>query len=237
MDKKKLVLLFSGIFITGRLLAAEVVNVPVDQLFIPQGFDSNDNVEVVVSGHLPNLCYKSPYIRIVSKNDKEIVLKVEATYQAPADQSCAEMIVPFLETFSLGILDSGNYKVKVNALADAGQNANLKIAEATSNAVDQFIYAQVDYIEKSSSSRTVILAGYNPSECLELEKIVVEHNGKDTFSILPIMRQTSDFCPMKMVPFKYEVEVPKVLAADIVLLHVRSLEGKSVNTAFPNYLH
>jgi hypothetical protein len=48
------------------------------------------------------------------------------------------------------------------------------------------------------------------------------------------MKQNSDFCALKMVPFEYDVIVPSKLKSDKVLLHVRSMEGKSINSIFLN---
>ena len=45
--------------------------VPVKNIFSPEGFDSNDNVEVIVEGHLPNLCHKTP-MKTVSINGNSI---------------------------------------------------------------------------------------------------------------------------------------------------------------------
>ena len=39
---------------------------------------------------------------------------------------------------------------------------------------------------------------------------------------------------MKMVPFSYDMEVPSNLNAAKVLLHVRVMDGKSVNSIFNN---
>ena len=46
------------------------------------------------------------------------------------------------------------------------------------------------------------------------------------------MKQINDFCPMKMTPFAYDIEVPKTLNKARVLLHVRGMDGKSINSIF-----
>ena len=43
----------------GACFGASNVLVPVDNVYSPKGFDANDNSEVIVSGFLPNLCYKN----------------------------------------------------------------------------------------------------------------------------------------------------------------------------------
>ncbi len=234
---KKLSYFFILWIVTTLAYAAGPVSVlaPVDDLFIPIGFDSNDSAEIIVTGHFPNLCYKSPQTKVVF-DGKKINVTVEALrYQD--DTICAEIIVPFIETVSLGILNKGKYDIIVNVNTPWEKEQELEINESTSNSIDDFIYANVEFVEKTLTSRTVILRGHNPSDCLVLDEIEVVSNKLDTYSILPKMKRISDFCPMKMVPFSYELEVPKEgLNKDIILLHVRVMDGKSVNSIFPNYI-
>lgn len=208
--------------------------VPVDHVYSPIGFDSNDSTEVVVEGFLPNLCHKSPKTKVEINGDT-INIKLTSLYYDSTTYFCPEMIVPFTETVSLGLLDKGNYKIVVNGKTPYEATSKLKIAEATSDAIDEFTYAYVDYVEKAApASKTVKLKGYNPSDCFALEKIDYVSNGEDTYSILPKMKQIRDFCPMKMMPFEYEFKVPNELQRSKVLLHVRTMYGKSVNTVFAN---
>lgn len=208
--------------------------VPVDHIFTPAGFDSNDNVEIVVTGYLPNLCYKAPKSTVEVKEGK-----IEVTVKAiknPLDMSlCPAMIVPYIEYINVGVLDKGKYKVAVNENSNWEKISSLYIAEATSSAIDEVVYANVDeVVRKSLTNRKVVLKGYNPSDCFELKEIAVLDNGEDTYSILPRMKQIRDFCPKKMIPFTYEFDVPEKLEADKVLLHVRVMDGRSVNAFFFN---
>ena len=207
--------------------------VPVKNIFSPEGFDSNDNVEVIVEGHLPNLCHKTP-MKTVSINGNSIDIKVTALHYHDSNPFCPQVIVPFLETVSLGVLDKGDYKITVNGKTIFEKEGSLSINESTSDAVDEHVYARVNYIEKTEGSRIVKLKGYNPSDCFVLDKIEVINNGKDVYSILPQMKQVRPDCPMEMLEFEYEVEVPNDLKSDRVLLHVRAMKGKSVNTIFNN---
>lgn len=229
-----LVSLLSGSFALAAGSAPVKVSVPIDHVYSPKGFDSNDDTEVIVSGYLPDLCHKSPSARYRVDGNK-IKITVEALRYADPDMACAEILVPFVESVHVGILDKGNYDIEVNAQTPFEQKSNIMINESTSNAVDDYIYANVSYVEKSFGSRTIQLKGYNPSDCLVLEGISFVSNEKDTYSVLPKMKKVSDFCPMKMTPFTYEAEVPSDIKESRVLLHVRAMDGRSVNTIFPNY--
>jgi hypothetical protein len=210
------------------------IEVPVEHVYAPVGFDTNDRTEIVVEGFLPNLCYQSPKTS-VEVIGNEIKIKLTSLYTEPSPYFCTQMIVPFTETVKIGLLNKGNYKLTVNGRASEESANQLIVTEAMSNAIDSYSYAYVEYIERTQgNSRIVKLKGYNPSDCFELEKIDYISNGIDAYSILPKMKQVSSFCPMKMVEFEYDFEVPNDLNRKKVLLHVRTMNGKSVNTIFSN---
>lgn len=209
------------------------VMVPIEDVYSPKGFDSNDNSQIIVSGYLPNLCHRAPK-SIVKMEEGKVDIKIVSLKYDPSNPYCPEMIVPFVEAIDLGVMDKGVYDIVVNGKSIFEKRASLQIDEASSDAVDEYVYAGVEYIEKSAGSRRVILKGYNPSDCFVLDEIEVLDNEKDVYSIKPKMKQVSDFCALKMVPFEYDFIVPDKLQADKVLLHVRSVQGKSVNSIFLN---
>lgn len=224
-----------GLLSSAIALASTPVEIliPVEHIYVPKGFDSNDNTEVVVSGYLPNLCHKAPK-SVVTVKGSTIDIKIMALKYETSNPFCPEVLVPFVEPVNVGLLNKGLYDIVVNGESIYKKEAKINIDESTSNAVDDHIYANVDYVEKTEGSRTVTLVGYNPSDCFILDEVNSVSNDVDTLAVLPKMKQISDFCPMKMIPFKYEMEVPSTLKMDKILLHVRAMDGKSVNTLFDN---
>ncbi|MDD0854305.1 hypothetical protein HBN50_14425 [Halobacteriovorax sp. GB3] len=210
-------------------LAVGVRSVPVDNLFAPMGFNSNDNVEVVVSGFLPNLCYKDLRINPIVEGNR-IKIDVKANDLSAPDVVCGEMIVPFLEEVQLGVLDQGWYDVEVNGEI----NNEIYIEEAIDDAIEDEVLANVEVVVKDEYSRIIKLKGHNPSSCYEFEAFEVIDNGKDVYSVSPIMKKVSEFCPMKMVPFELEFEVPNDLKSDRLLIHVKSMYGNNLNSLFNN---
>ncbi len=225
-------LLISGAAMAGDSMVE--VPVPVDHVYAPAGFDSNDHAEVMIAGYLPNLCYKAPK-SVVKVNGNKINISIRANKIRSGLGFCASVIVPFIENVNIGLLDQGKYNLAVNENSPYERKADMKVAEASSNSVDENIYANVSEIVRvSDQSRRVQLKGYNPSDCFELKEIQVIDNGSDVFSVLPKLSQLRDHCPKKMVPFVYEFSVPESLAAPQVLLHVRVMDGKSMNALFNN---
>lgn len=206
--------------------------VPVTHVFVPSGFDANDNVEVVIQGFLPNLCHRAPTAHVKVQGQKIEIMMSSLVYKLKSE-SCGQMIVPFTETVSLGVLGKGEFHMVINSNSPWEKNESLQITEAKSDSIDEFSYAYVTYIEKESApTGHVLLRGYNPSDCYVLDNITYQHNGKDTYSVLPKMKQIRDLCPMKMVPFEYLWKVPEDLNRNEVLLHVRTMNGKSVNDLY-----
>jgi glutaredoxin-related protein len=208
-------------------------SLPVEHIYAPAGFDTNDNTEVAVTGHLPNLCYKAPKSTVTLVDDK-IVVTVKATKNVNAMGFCANVKVPFVEYIKIGVLDKGQHKIAVNEATRWETFSKIFVAEASSNSIDEVVYANVDEVVRVEDSRKVLLKGYSPSDCFELKEIEIKDNGVDTYSILPKMKQIRANCPMKMIPFTYEINVPEKLEADKVLLHVRVMDGRSVNAFFNN---
>lgn len=228
------VLLTAGLSFNALAILPEVVEAPIDHVFIPNGFDNNDNVEIVVTGKFPNPCYSRNAYDIKVHND---VIKISVTSLSmddPAYTKCEPLKIPFTEVVNLGNLQGGNYQVVVNEGGTYEQKDSIKIGTASSNSVDENIYAMVDYIETGftgGASGDAILIAQSPSPCLVLDRVDYRTNGKDTLSVLPIMKKISSNCPEKRerleIPIKFE---PSHFKSNVMLLFVRTIEGRSVNS-------
>lgn len=218
-------IVLSSLFLSQFALAMpQVIPAPVKHLYIPDGFDSNDSVEVVITGNFPNPCLSRNNVQVAIREDL-IDVKVTAlmSYQK---FNCPDMVVPFKEVVSIGNLQGGQYKVSVNnVLKDT-----LIVEEASSSAVDEHLYAAIDNVEKMGNGK-FLLRGWRYSNCIESDKIQVLSNHKDTLSVLPIMKQVSGFCPMKGMPISYELNLDfSDVKVDEALIHVRTMDGKSFNS-------
>lgn len=221
---KKILIGSALLFASMTYAQAETLSAPVKHLYIPQGFDNNDSVEVVVTGTFPNPCYSRNTVEVEIKND-EIFIDISAI-RRDQKKVCPQVLVPFKEVVSLGNLQGGNYHLNVNnKLHDT-----LVVEESSSNSVDEHLYAAIDQLEKIEGDN-YMLRGWRYSQCLVLDRIEVVSNGKDTFSVLPILKQISQFCPMKGMPVAYPVKLDlKKLKIGQPLIHVRTMDGKSFNT-------
>lgn len=213
--------------------ALEVIPAPVDHLFVPAGFDNNDNVELVVTGRFPSTCYSRNKVEVKVHNDL-IDVKVTSFTRRDSRVNCLAMTVPFTEVVTVGNLQAGTYRVAVNSQTRAGLRDRLTVSESRSNSMDDFIYASVDYIElgfTGGQTGSAWLRAQLPSPCIAFDRVEYLSNGKDVVSIMPIMKRLSDFCPMKMVPYEIPITFDlERLSSKKVLLFSRSIDGKSVST-------
>lgn len=208
--------------------------VPVKNIFVPQGFDNNDNVELVVTGYLPNLCHKSPKVT-TEIIDNKVSVKLTSLYYQDSNPYCPEMVVPFKKVVELGAMPKGNFKIVVNEDSKWEKSDELVVKAAVDNNIDNYQYAYVEEIQQNIEKDVLTLRGYNPSDCYELSDVTYISNGEDTYSVLPRMKKVRDFCPMKMMPFSISWRLPKELDAKKVLLHVRTLNGNSINKIINNF--
>jgi hypothetical protein len=237
------------IFVTLLLLSSTVISraedklalnfiTPVDQVFIPAGFDSNDRMEIVVSGYLPDMCYDKPKAQVFIENKMIIVYMTAERTQEAASNWCPQVLIPFVETVSISTLVSGHYDLLVNPNTPYSHQREFFVEEASSTSIDDFTYANVESIEFDEQEGILTLKGNHPSQCQTIDPVEFRFisNKKDTYAVLPVIKSTSERCPLKLSPYVYKVTVPTDITGEKILLHVRSMRGKSLNLVVRNGL-
>lgn len=216
----------------GQANPPKVVPSPVDHLFVPKGFDDNDNVEIVVTGKYPNPCYIRNNSEVEVQGNK--VLVTVTALSRDNDNECDPMAIPFTEAITIGNLQAGAYQIVVNGGTRFEQTEALTVDVSRSGRADEHIYAIVDYIELGFTgglSGDAIIMARSPSDCVVFDRVEYLTNGKDTLSVLPIMKKISDDCSEKVQRFEIPIRFqPRSFAHKDLLLFVRSVEGKSVHT-------
>lgn len=200
--------------------------VHVENAYAPNGFDSNDNTEIVIEGFLPNICHKHP-TTVSRVNGNEIEITVKAFKYEPSNPFCSPMVIPFLQSVSIGVLKAGSYNIFVNRGTQYETHSQIEIYPARKETVDDFLYAHVEFIQTIPGTKKVALHGYQPSDCLKFDEVIFASNKRDTYSIMPKMKQVSQICQFKRTPFYAEWVVPNDIQREKVLLHVRKMDGRS----------
>ncbi len=223
---------FAALLAYSTFAMAEVIISPVDHLFVPKGFDNNDNVEVVVSGKFPNPCFIKNKIDVIVKDEKIVITVTAIKREDSTSELCEPMIVPFTEEVFIGNLQGGNYEIVVNEGSRHTIKENLNVAVSRSESVDEYLYPIVEYVELGFTGGLggdALLYAKAPSDCVVFDHVEYIYNGKDTIAILPVMKKTSSICNEKItrieIPIRFNL---RSLPHSDVLLYVRSIEGKSV---------
>ncbi len=204
--------------------------IPVQKVYTPEGFNSNENSQIVVTGTLPNLCHKSPLVK-KQITDKEIKIELTSLSYDVTNTYCPEAILPFEKTIDLGELEEGNYNVVINEGTQVQQEEKLIVESADPvNGNENLIYANITDIQISEDDPTAIrLKAYNPSTCFEIDEIKINSDQNGTYTVSPILKQRDEFCAYKMVPFDIDIKLPIQEGDENILLHVKTMDGDSIN--------
>ncbi|MFZ9520177.1 MAG: hypothetical protein ACO3A4_06840 [Silvanigrellaceae bacterium] len=214
---------------------------PVEKIFVPQGFDDNDNSEVVVQGRFPNACMKTgPVEKKIDLQNKVITLKVES-YVYRGDP-CAQVIVPFIQKVTFGTLPAGSWKIEVEGMPSLSA-LPLIVDHAVSANPDDFLYAPVEEVVLLPGSlgarQKLVVSGNWPQTmgrgCFLLKEVRTKLGADNTLVVQPIAEllpstRCSQSTQRKRV-FQGSVILPRPLQSDS-LVHVRTLNGESLNKFF-----
>lgn len=207
-------------------LTPDKVQVRFNQLYIAQGFDSNDNVQIVGEGRYLDGCYRNAETKVkVDHKNKKIHL---IPYAYKYNGLCIKVILPFDRVINIGILKAGTYTITQGEQAE--EIGKIEAKPAVTNVPDDFIYAPVSqaYFRNLGTTNTVSLSGEFSNSCMKLKEVKFDIQPQ-VLVVQPISELTeSATCVEGSFPFEGDTEVGPMKPGRY-LLHVRSMNGKAVN--------
>lgn len=230
------VLLMSAVHAQVNNPSGELISVSVTKAYLPQGYDNNDAIKLVVEGDFPSTCYKLGKTEVkVDEATKQIEVRQYAYLYL---QSCVMMIVPYYQTVEVGFIrESGQYQVK-----DAtNQNilGTLPVALSRTSGPDDHYYAIVnEAVIKTNidGKKVAILEGILPNRCWKVTEKKALMDGADIVTVLPIMENNAQSdCGNIAIPFIETVALPN-LSNGRYLLNVRTLNGGAIHKIFSSGL-
>ena len=243
-----LVLVLSVVGISSAKAKSQIVELPIARIFVPaRGFDDNDSVEAVVDGELPNACYLLEKQSIkVDESSKVITVRQFAirlgsgTCKEGSEPNSPEFItpIPFTETISLGKLDSGDYKIAYYPKPELQSLKAFLVGSSPVPNLDSLPYAMVTEVSVSdvvtlSKPIQVEIRGILNNSCYHLnEKIGIETIDNVTVVLPTVTIDRQAACLMFTRPFTAGVTLPPILSEGRYLVHVRSMNGKSLNRVY-----
>ena len=207
-----------------------MIKIKPEQVFVPPGFDTNDNAQLVVSGGLANTCLKAGATKArVNHKKRQIYLEQEALQYT--DCWCAELPTTYTKTVDLGVLEEGKYQVLVaDGPEKVQKEGQMAIAAATTNAPDERFYAPVEeaVISNKDGVAELTLRGTFSSTCTNLEQVKILQRTPGVIEVLPISDlREGTACVAGENPYEKTVSLPAVKGKTLV--HIRSLSGQSIN--------
>lgn len=202
------------------------------KIYIADGFDDNDLVEVTVVGNLPNSCFRNPSYEIENKDNK-YTIRLYAHY-VPNEEGCREVSIAYTETINFGMLNKGEYGIAL-VNKKKTESKNIVIKTASSQLVDEFLYGNVSGVIENDANREIELVGANPVNCLVFDKMIADVQNS-VIVLRPMFREVGT-CENKSKPFKIKYKVPYIEnELKGIMLHVRVMNGRSYNYLYQTHL-
>jgi hypothetical protein len=204
----------------------DIVTAGFSKIYVPDGFDDNDHVQILGEGGFPNSCYRYAGTGVeVDHQQMTITLKTTA-YKYHG--MCLTFVMPFGHEIDLGILKAGKYSILQKS--DGKVIGDITINKSITADADDFNYAPITqaFFKSGCITDHVYLTGNFPLSCMKLKE-VRNHVQSDVFVLQPIVEiDTSKPCVEGEYPFKTAVNAG-FLNKGRYLLHVRSMNGKAIN--------
>ncbi len=228
-----------------QLSGGTTVEVPLADLLAPyHGYDNTNNVEVVLYGTLPNTCYRIDNTRI-EKVSGTNSFRIRQFAVKKTDGVCGEentmpehlkMAAPFTSVVSIGSLAPGDYSFNYNDGTSHVAQKSVNVKEAHKTTVDDYPYAAVSNVSTTDviakmDKIAVTLSGVFTSSCayLDADSVAVDKQ-KDVYVVLPVVKiKHGVLCAQSLTPFLQQIDMESPKSSGHYLVHVRSMNGKSVN--------
>jgi len=231
------IMIISGLslILTAKVaLAADPTEIPapIEKIFVPSGFDDNDNAEVVLQGTFHNTCYRVGHTGF-SINEESKQIKVWATSYKYSG-ACAMVMTPFIQVVKFGMLKKGNYSIKLEENSAISRNFSIKPRNSVS--ADDYLYAPVStaaiIVNPEDDLQYLELAGRYPkmeNGCAKIIEIRTVRDDADIVVVQPIMEMfEGEACENHELDFKVSHKLTMPFYGK-GLLHVRVLNGNAKN--------
>ena len=214
------------------------IEVPVRRVLFPtQGYDDNDNAQVMIEGDLPDPCYVIGRQEVSRDATGLVTVRQFAWRDREGACDTGDMLgdSPFSEEVSLGRLRAGDYRVAYRPERGAPAFRLLHVEPATVNTTDSLNYARVTALKMpeivlAGEHAVVELSGPLRSSCNQIRTPIEVRRQNDVFTIRPVELERGD-CGWSLRTFAQTLDLG-LLEPGEYLVHVRSRQGKAVERTF-----
>ena len=205
------------------------VSVKLTKAFAPEGYDTDDSVEIMVVAKLPSSCFKLSAVSTALKSSQEVLVSLKAN---EFSGTCHTSPSPVPVVVSLGRLSQeGVYRVLDGSSRNELGSFRVKKAPKAGHGTDGVLYPLIldSYLDWRGNSVKLHIAGVFADDCQEIKKITYDTQ-ENVLVVLPeVDHPEGPKCQKGMYPFEKDFEVTAEIPAKAFLLHVRSMHGRSIN--------
>lgn len=198
-------------------------------IYAVDGFDNNDNVQIVGEGAFPNSCFRNAETLVNVDHRSKTILLTPLAYKYPG--LCLDVMMPFDRVIEVGLLNEGTYRIMQQG--DTRELGHLRVKTTISQEPDDRLYAPISQalVQPGPETARVYLTGDFPLSCMKLTEVKADIQ-PDVLVILPLAEiDHSVPCVKGRFHFDRLTDVGAIKPGRY-LLHVRSMNGKSVNSLF-----
>lgn len=221
--------IFTLVGTASQMTYANPLKVPAyfQTIYVPEGYDSNDHIQIVGEGKFSNSCFRQAETRVRIDEAQQKIFLGPVAYSYPG--ICLMVILPYQKTIDVGILKPGTWEV----VQDTNKKvvSEIKVLQAKTESADDYLYAPVSqaFFYQSATSGHVMLTGTFSNSCLRLEEIkITVKNNVVVVQPIAVMKERSN-CQNGQFPFAQNTST-NIIPVGRYLLHVRSLNGNAVNS-------
>lgn len=208
---------------------ADPTKVPVsfNKIYVSEGFDSNDHVQILGEGVFQNGCYRYAETKVqVDERERRIFIQPIAYKYSGY---CLQVMVPFWKVFDVGILAAGRWEVFQGTTPSKLGEFNIR--PALSEEADDYMYAPVSqaFYKPTANGHKVVLTGEFSNDCLSISEVKVNVQ-PNVIVLQPIAKvDAKASCKTGSFPFSKDVSIGAVRSGRY-LLQVRSMNSNSINS-------
>lgn len=225
--------IFVGLMLLSSAAYGTEYDASANDVYVPQKYTDNDQIEVVIDGWLENECDR-PLEPKVSINLEAGVITVQA--RAKRDYHvCQNDGGTFVSTAKLGVLPYGEYEVVTN---NGWLVHELIVEESPSSGETLPQLARIEESkmefdrEASANGWSVLIKGMLRDSCEFIDGYEIFTDGT-VFTVIPKLGHTGEVvCIDVVVPFNERVHLPVSLEAGRYMMHVRGAKTTSTNEVF-----
>ena len=207
-------------------------SVEFEKIYIPLGFDDNDQIEIVGEGVLKDPCDRVRSTGVHVNAEAKTVEVFTRVRHLTSD--CGAGVQSFQQTIQVGVLKPGDYAIQ----QDGRALGVLNVVHSENAAEDSSSFLPVSTIsiasvnDPAAGNHWVLhLKGTFPSNCVDFKSAKIDVQ-PDVILVLPIGRLWEFGCIDSPIPFDVSLQLPDGIQPNRYLLHVRAAHGQSVNEIF-----